>query len=374
MYENRTDHFRTSHPHDIRVRATGAPSCALQQALNTHPACRSQAIRTRFEGTPQWLIPEASLNEVEGRVELVEGEPDIYPWAVAYVPALVPEVRRFVWLHTDTLVQADLMPLYRTRLGGRPVAAVEDCVGPIESHVNTSRLWQFTTPSAAPSGCSVDMGVLVIDTLAWTVADITTRIEYWASIASRTPRSIGAVYTRPSEPCAAFQLALRGAYVRLPPHWNVFGLGRPSYSSTGELQSWVSLWTRLGVHDDPFRGALAPVRALGMYKSGQGRILHFSGDHKPWAMNSAGPGSLCPMTVGQLRDCTSEWRSEMGESLRMFDAARKLHRERETKSVPTNSSSALHAAPLPPPKKGSSSKRRQGAEHATKKKTPTRSR
>jgi hypothetical protein len=334
----------------------------------------SQAIRTRFEGTPQWSAPEFSLNEVDGRVGLEEGEPDIYSWAVAYVPALFPEVRRFIWLHTDTLVQADLMPLYRTPMGGLPVAAVEDCVRLAEAHINTSRLSQLTTPSAALSDCAVDMGVLVIDTFAWTTADITARIEYWASVASRTPPTVGPVYARPAEPRAAFQLALRGAYVRLPPHWNVFGLGRPSYTSTSELQAWVRLWAGLGVLDDPFKGALAPVRALGMYKSVQGRILHFSGGHKPWAVSSAALGSICPLTSGQLRDCTSEWRAEMGESLRIFDAARKPHTEREAKSVPPRSSSHSHAVPPLPLEESISSQRTRGAKPALRKKTPTRSR
>jgi hypothetical protein len=192
----------------------------------------------------------------------------------------------------------------------------------------------------------------VIDAVAWAIADITTRIEYWASVASRTPPSIGAVYARPSEPRAAFQLALRGAYVRLPPHWNVFGLGRRAYSSRGELQSWQRLWAGLGAPNDPYRDAIAPVRALGMYKSGQGRILHFSGEHKPWAAGGAVLDSVCHATSGQLHACASEWRAEMGESLRIFDDAKKPHIYTQTKAAPTASSLHSQAALLPlPPRK-----------------------
>ena len=47
------------------------------------------------------------------------------------------------------MLQADLTPLWRTPLAGKPVAAVEDCSRPLEGLVNQSLLVQLAAPSQA---------------------------------------------------------------------------------------------------------------------------------------------------------------------------------------------------------------------------------
>lgn len=117
-----------------------------------------------------------------------DDESEYQRWAVAYLPILFPRQRRLLWLHTDALVQAclharlhaclhpastlrrcrqricaaappprlpapmlqaDLTPLWRTPLAGKPVAAVEDCSRPLEGLVNQSLLVQLAAPSQA---------------------------------------------------------------------------------------------------------------------------------------------------------------------------------------------------------------------------------
>ena len=63
-----------------------------------------------------------------------------FRFAVAYLPQLLPSVRRALWLHTDVLVLDDLAPLYHTPLRGAPMAAVEDCAHTLKDALNTSHV------------------------------------------------------------------------------------------------------------------------------------------------------------------------------------------------------------------------------------------
>ena len=55
-----------------------------------------------------------------------------YRYAVAYLPSLLPSVRRILWLHTDVLLLEDVIPLYSTDLDGTPAAAVDACEPPLQ--------------------------------------------------------------------------------------------------------------------------------------------------------------------------------------------------------------------------------------------------
>jgi len=303
---------------------------------------------------------------------------ELYRWAVAYLPYLVPRQRRLIWLHTDTLVQADLMPLWRTQLGGRPVAAVEDCSRPIELHLNASRLSGFA-PAAAPSGCSFNMGVLLVDTAAWAAADITSRIEYWASISVLRSPVVGPIFSHPLEPRAAFQLAVRGACAPLPSHWNVFGLGRAAYDDAAELRYWAETWRRSQLRD-LYNGTMAPVRALGAAPTPEGRILHFSGPYKPWlhgnggAAARQGAGSVCAGRDGALHDCALEWKAETGDSLHLFDAAKKAvaAQAKLTHAKSGGKAQASSEAALRTRQKGGRTRGKEKEEKGVRKKTKSR--
>jgi len=129
---------------------------------------------------------------------------------------------------------------------------------------------------------------------------------------------------------------VRGAYVRLAPRWNVFGLGRRAYTPP-ERDYWVAEWRRAGLAD-PFGGAPSPVRALAAPRGGEGdgRILHFSGGDKPWAGN--GSGALCPSPTSRtgLSSCAAEW-------------PRATALPRKKRRAPSEKARRRSLAPPPPP-------------------------
>ena len=189
--------------------------------------------------------------------------------------------------------------------------------------------------------------------------DVSARVDYWATIHARTPDAIGRIFSQPLDPRAALSTAVRGAYVRLAPRWNVFGLGRRAYTPP-ERDYWVAEWRRAGLAD-PFGGAPSPVRALAAPRGGEGdgRILHFSGGDKPWAGN--GSGALCPSPTSRtgLSSCAAEWP-------RATALPRKKRRAPSEKA--RRSSQAPPPPPLPPPllELGRASGARRGAPASAK--------
>jgi len=238
-------------------------------------------------------------------------EPALFRWAVAHLPTLFPKLRRLVWLHTDTLVQADLLALWQLPMDGKPLAAVSDCTLAVESYVNVSLISSFTAQNEVPRGCSFDMGVLMFDLVQWNTLDISSRVEYWIRLYSRMPPLMGQLYEDALDPRIPFNLALHDAYLPLDRRWNLFSLNRRAYSHH-ELQIWSEAWNKSSVAD-PFRGSLQPVRAL--EEPGEGRILHFSGSSEPWESNeqrvTPRASSQC-MANGVLARCEELWQSYAG--------------------------------------------------------------
>ena len=246
-------------------------------------------------------------------------EAHLYRWAVAYLPALFPQLRRVIWLHEDALVQGDLAQLWHTPLGGQPVAAVPDCSRRLEDVVNTTALRGLSTTVANEvHGCPPNLGVLVVDLVQWQALDTTARVEYFAALYSRTPRDAGALYESALDPLAPVALALRRSFAWLEPQWNLFGLGRTRFEAD-EVMYWSRVWKRRGIAD-PAAGAASPARSL-LTRLTTPRILQFSGGAKPWAVaegcrtgarsrrcaRGAG-GALCARRgTGELESCAELW-------------------------------------------------------------------
>ena len=73
-----------------------------------------------------------------GVAEKAGKDPPLYGWALAYLPALFPRLRRLIWLEADTVVRADLQPLWHARRAsngravrvGQPSALLAASIGP----------------------------------------------------------------------------------------------------------------------------------------------------------------------------------------------------------------------------------------------------
>ena len=206
-----------------------------------------------------------------------------YRYALAYLPNVLPGgVRRVLWLEPDVLVLADVRPLYETPMHGSPAAAVEDCAHPAASRFNRSRV---SLGDALPDGaCSLDAGVVLVDTQQWWLLDMTSRVEYWLSLNLRA-----ASFFAHDDAHAPFLLALLPIFERLPPQWAVGGIGqrRPRDQA----------------------GRLHPRRIIAGGGEASARALHFSGRWKPWLRGSgtaAGALVECVTPSGVL-PCAELW-------------------------------------------------------------------
>ena len=221
-----------------------------------------------------------------------------YRYAIAYLPILLPSVRRLLWVHTDVVVLDDVQRLMDVPLHGAPAAAVQDCSRLAGWRIDASR--HPGVGSALQVGeCDFDSSVMVVDLVQWALLDMTSRVEYWMTLNLRA-----AYFYAHDDSHAPLLLALLPVYAHLPPAWAVRGLGerRPSKSEQDKddrlLSSLVGTATPLpdagrrlvvvGVSNK--NGSVTPAKAV-----------HFSGRWKPWLRGSHASGPLC-MHVAPLRD------------------------------------------------------------------------
>ena len=207
-----------------------------------------------------------------------------FRFAAAYLPQLLPAVRRVLWLHTDVLIRSDVEPLFRTPLRGAPAAAAEDCAHPLSAVLNASHV-ALGGAGLAPTACTFNSGIMLIDLQQWSHLDLTSRVEYWMDQNLRTSTLYAHETALPP-----LLLALLPLYAKLPLDWNVAGLGRRKLSGS-ERTYWAKYWTARGAaYDAPADGpTLALVRAGGALGD-RARALHFSGVFKPWFKGGGGGG------------------------------------------------------------------------------------
>jgi hypothetical protein len=219
-----------------------------------------------------------------------------YRYALAYLPHLLPGIRRLLWLQLDVLVLADVRSLFETPLHGAPVGLVEDCSRRAARRFNSSRA---SMVGALPvDACDVDGGVVLVDVQQWALLDLTARVEYWLSLNLRS-----APFFAHDDAHAPMLLALLPVYMRLPPEWAVGGLGDRRIVSSEESVRSRQLLSASGYK--AVYGSQRRVIVLGAFGGNavDGRVapakaVHYSGPLKPWLKNGNVAGALCvhPLT------------------------------------------------------------------------------
>jgi len=160
-----------------------------------------------------------------------------------YLREYLPATRRALWLDTDTIVRADVAPLYRMPLRD-PVAAVSEFSRRLCHTVNMSDA-RLQGLIYAPDMPIIQAGVLLIDLRRWSSANLTRRVEGWIDLHRTRPIFTFGTTNVP------LNLALQDGVDLLDWRWNLHGLGH------AELD--------------------IPPPCLANAK-----ILHWSRDHKPW--------------------------------------------------------------------------------------------
>ena len=155
------------------IRVAGMAVNGVEDKLRSRLRALSQGA-----GSGRAAVSKASAKDASAKEPAVITDEMIYSsWALVYVAALFPKLRRMLWLEPDTLVCTDLHTLWRQPLRGMPVGAVADCENPVEGAVNASLMTMARSPRVAPRGCGFDTGVLLVDLLQWAATDVTARAK-----------------------------------------------------------------------------------------------------------------------------------------------------------------------------------------------------
>lgn len=215
--------------------------------------------RAAFTGVPLWgRMPIATYDKL----------------AIArWIPATVD---RAIWLDADLLVLADLAALWRTDIGTAVLAATQDARVPtVDARFG---IGPYASCGLLPGAKYFNAGVLLIDLARWRAADVERRaLSYLNEHRAR-------VYFWDQE---ALNVALAAGWSELAPAWNWS-------PSTGQPRR------------APADEADAP------------RILHFSGNLKPWRYPGRGmPHDLYYRDLDQTawagwRPAASVWGSSLG--------------------------------------------------------------
>jgi len=193
-----------------------------------------------------------SLTELEERATGLSRS-DRFPvraWYRVWLPELLPELERILYLDADILVTAALHPLWETDLRGHLLAAVTN-------PLYASMVPRVQTELGLPDGASYfNSGVLLIDLDAWRAAGTTDAV---LDFAARHPDLIW-----PDQD--ALNGVLHADRLHLHPRWNAM-------PGLWELPRRFLPYT----HSQAQEAAAAPV------------VVHFVGPHKPWHYRSRHP-------------------------------------------------------------------------------------
>lgn len=205
--------------------------------------------------------------------------------AVAYLPLLLPNLRRVLWLHTDVLVFGDVAELLLGfRLRGAPAAAVPDCSTPVSSVVDTSR-----GAAVRGSDCAFNPALMLLDLRQWQLLDVPSRVEYWMGLNGRG----GAALYRHDAAFPPVLLGLLPLYARLPPEWGVGHASRRRLRED-ELLFWRAHWGDRGVSYKAADDGPVLILTGGGRAGPRAKALHYHGRLKPWLLeHKPGVEAIC---------------------------------------------------------------------------------
>ena len=217
-----------------------------------------------------------------------------FNFAAFYLPHVL-EAKRILYLDTDVLVQRDVVQaLEHYELGGKAVAAVEDCSQKFEKYVNFQLLNRLLKRKAMgglsrhydfnASTCVFNRGVVLIDPERWRALGLTLAIESLVEAYVKC----GARLWRGGVSQPPFLLALGGRYAKLDLRFNVRGLGRVDIGlSEFEAVNFVAPHKmlrkelrRVGTFRQKFHPFVAPL-------ADEAFVLHFTGELKPWRLSAS---------------------------------------------------------------------------------------
>lgn len=204
----------------------------------------------------QSLPERASVNWIEPRRKNFDGLPlwgrmPITTYDKIMVADFLPaDVRRAIWLDCDMLVLADLAALWDRPFSGATTLAVQDSLVPFVS--SRFGVGGYDELQMDPDTPYFNAGMMVIDVNAWRAANVSRlALEYLKKFQKR-------VCFWDQE---ALNAVLAGTWNPLEPRWN-----------------WSANLDRLAGSATNHRGA-TPA---------QSRLVHFSGNIKPWVINNGG--------------------------------------------------------------------------------------
>ncbi|KAJ1453459.1 nucleotide-diphospho-sugar transferase [Pelagophyceae sp. CCMP2097] len=235
-----------------------------------------------------------------------------FNFAAFYLPYVLRESKRVLYLDTDVIVEGDVGALHDLDMQGFPAAAVEDCSQQVFKYINFDLLRKYDADSAPPyepeepgtaaawtrwsladtlsnTTCVFNRGVVLFDCARWRELRLTETIEDLvdAFVESHAKLWRGGISQPP------FLLTLTGRYLKLDLEWNVRGLGRIDLGRN----EWMLLadhtrkkyGTEPGVFErhmapsGPFRHTFTPYLCPFAAKA---KILHFNGELKPWMLSA----------------------------------------------------------------------------------------
>jgi len=188
---------------------------------------------------------------------------------------------KVIVLDTDVVVRGDLAELLDVDLAGQAVAAVKDCKTRYEDVFNLPEIAKFSSSGLEPRECVLQRGVHVVDVLRWRERDLASKVEVWL----RRFRDAEDILWHEGFAQPAWLLAVDGSYKELDPLWNCYNLGKPTsnYEEAAAVRRMgfdhkallydltIALSKKYGTMK-PFVSTCAPAA----------KLLHFSGELKPW--------------------------------------------------------------------------------------------
>lgn len=228
---------------DICVLSDGIPA-AEQEKLHALIRRAGERHRLRFIEIDD-VLPEGLM--------VMERWPRV-AWARVFLPDLLPEVHRAIYLDIDTLTCTDLRPLAETDMGGAAMGVVLEH----ESHANS----HFNERLDIPQSCLgyFNSGVLLMDLDVFRRDGLVKKVMDFAA-------SHYEVLTCPDQD--ALNGALCDRLCQLHPRWNWHdGLTRLILKHKATEKLWRGNSPVLSVE-----AALYPA------------VLHYQGKHKPWRYN-----------------------------------------------------------------------------------------